>query len=111
MGTPKRRASSGRSKAGKLTAREVIALGGSLVLPLVLFTAYLEVSRSSLPISDTADNAAFLIVIACGLGCLWLMPASPRARFFASLAYIPILAGGLLVYEIFYICANFGCSI
>lgn len=88
--------------------RRLLIIGAALV-PLALFTLYLVASRwPTRWFSSTSDYIGLAVAEACGVACIWRVIAYPGWRLAASLMYLLLCSGVLILFGFGLVCGVFG---
>ena len=77
-----------------------------LILPIVLWTAYLEFSRSRMWGTVGIEFVAGGVALASGIVGIWLLPIPKGSRLLASAGYVPLAFVALTIYGFIYIGAR-----
>jgi hypothetical protein len=88
--------------------RRLFMIGAALV-PLALFILYLVASRwPTRWFSSTSDYLGLAIAEACGVICIWRIITHPGWRLVASLLYLLLCSGVLILFGFGFVCGVFG---
>ena len=86
-----------------------LLIGGSVLLPLLIISIYLYVTRKFYGSAPTlGDYVALAISIMFGLICIAIYPTKASNRLKWAAAYVPIILVILTVFSIYFVCAIFG---
>jgi|HubBroStandDraft_6_1064221.scaffolds.fasta_scaffold1814246_1 hypothetical protein len=89
--------------------RYIIALVGSILVPVSLFTMYLI--RSRVPVrwdTEFSDFVAFGVSVASGALFPWLLPFSWKSRLLLAIAVLISQGLFLFAYAFAFVCGEFG---
>jgi hypothetical protein len=86
-----------------------LLVAGAIVLPALILSVYLLVSRTSSPwLAPWTDYVAFAVALVAGAACVWaLLPRAPW-RIPALLVYGLSGARLLFLFAFYFVCAAFG---
>ena len=83
-------------------------LVATILTPFIIMSFELWVTRSFALYGAGWDYAGVVLPIAVGLCCLWRLPMTVTARLWFTVAYVPVGAGLLMMYSLFFVCVVFG---
>jgi hypothetical protein len=83
-------------------------LAATILSPFIIMSFELWVTRKFGHYGTDWDYAGVALAIAVGLCCLWRLPVTIAARLWFTVAYVPVGAGLLLMYSLFFVCVVFG---
>jgi hypothetical protein len=83
-------------------------LAATILSPFIIMSFELWVTRRFGLYGTDWDYAGVVLAITVGLGCLWWLPMTVTARLCFTVAYVPVGAGLLMMYSLFFVCVVFG---
>ena len=83
---------------------------GMVFAPLIVMTVMLCVTRRLALASAGWDYTGVAFSVVAGLWCLWRLPKSVSflSRTWLAVLYVPVLAGLLMLYSLFFVGLVFG---
>jgi hypothetical protein len=92
----------------RLPTRSTVAWMLVLVMPLLLLSTYLFVSRQWFAVNTSADYVAFGTAICVGIFGVCMLVRTGAERILAALVYIVVVGSVLIYYAFYFVCGMFG---
>jgi len=80
----------------------------TILSPVVIMSVELWVTRHFNSGATDWDLVGMALSVIVGICCLWQLPMSISARVWLALDYVPVSAGVLMFYSLFFVCTVFG---
>lgn len=98
-----------RRHMSRIVLRRSLLSIGSVVLPTLILTVYLLLSRSGeRPFTAIGDWSTLGVAICAGVACIWFVPDRWYWRVIASTVLATTMSFALAFYSLIFVCGVFG---